>query len=117
MLSKINSVVTRQNNPSYYETSTTNYVYNENSPIVTSNPNLGFFSVAGNSWFGKLLSDKIPVSATYTYSYTAGGSGSTQNYSYYSTVDSKGNPTKIRTFYDYGGGFSEYTNLYNYDCP
>lgn len=96
--------------------STTTYTYGSNSPTVTSNPVVGFITIAGSSLFGKLISDKIPERANISANY----SGQTLNYSsiYTTSVDSKGNPTKIRTFTDYGGGFpNSSTSLYSYSCP
>ena len=100
----------------YSQSSTSNYTYGSNSPTVTSNPVVGFFSVGGSTLFGKLMSDKIPEKADISSTYT----GQTTNSSaiFTATVDSKGNPTKIRTFSDYGGGFTNSsTRLYSYNCP
>lgn len=94
--------------------STSTYTYGSNSPTVTSNPVVGIISIAGSTLFGKLMSDKIPEKVDNS------SAGQTTNNSsiFTATVDSKGNPTKIRTFSDYGGGFTNTsTRLYTYSCP
>jgi hypothetical protein len=96
--------------------SVTTYTYDNASPVVTSNPVIGFLTIAGSSLFGKLGSDRIPSRSDVVS--TING----QSYNSYSTynavIDSKGNPTKIRTFTDYGGIFNDSnTTLYSYSCP
>ena len=100
----------------YSGSSTSTFTYDNNSPTVTSNPVVGIVSFAGSTLFGKLMSDKIPSKADISTTF----SGQTTNSSaiFTATVDSKGNPTKIRTFSDYGGGFTNSsTRLYSYNCP
>jgi len=62
------------------------------------------------------MSDKIPEKADISTIYAGQTINSSAIYS--ATVDSKGNPTKIRTYSDFGGGFSNAsTSLYTYNCP
>ena len=100
----------------YSGSSTSTYTYGSNSPTVTSNPVVGIISIAGSTLFGKLMSDKIPLKAD--ISSTSAGQTTNSSVIYTATVDSKGNPTRIRTFSDYGGGFTDLrTSLYTYSCP
>ena len=87
------------------------YIYDNSSPLVTSNPVVSFFSFAGTAIFGKLQSDRIPVKIELTSS--TGEPISTSIIT--ATVDAKGNPTKIRTAF--GGFGGSYTTLYSYSCP
>jgi hypothetical protein len=92
------------------------FTYDNASPLVTSNPAVGFFFLPGSGLFGKLQSDRIPVNSETTYTSESGTSTSSKNIS--ATVDSKGNPTKIRIYQDFGGGFGfSNTTLYSYNCP
>jgi hypothetical protein len=96
--------------------SVTTYTFNESSPVVQSNPVIDLFSLSGTNLFGKLKADRIPVKADVTYELD--GQTSTSTTTYNSVVDSKGNPTKIRSFTDFGGGFGfGQTDLYSYKCP
>ena len=87
------------------------YTYDENSPVVTSNPIVSLFSIAGSELFGKLQSNRIPVKIESTN----GSGGQPVITTIAATVDAKGNPTKIRTVS--GNAGSAYTLLYGYNCP
>lgn len=116
MFKTTNSYSQTTGNTTESNSTITTYTYNESSPIVQINPAVDFFSIAGSSLFGKLKADRIPTKADATY--TVDGQNTTVTTTYASTVDSKGNPTKIRTFTDYGGGFGfGQTTLYAYNCP
>ena len=85
-------------------------------PIVTSNPVISSFIITGSDLFGKLMSNRIPVKADGTF--TSDGQSSTSQKTFTASVDAKGNPTKIRTYYNLGGGFGfTTTDLYSYLCP
>jgi len=114
-VSKYTNTYTQNRGTSNYSSSSTStYTYGSNSPTVTSNPVVGIISIAGSTLFGKLMSDKIPEKVSSTYSDQTTNSSTI----YTATIDSKGNPTRIRTFSDYGGGFTDLrTSLYTYSCP
>ena len=116
-VSKSTNTITQNRGTSNYSgSSTTTYTYGSNSPTVTSNPVVGLISISGSTLFGKLMSDKIPEKAD--ISSTSSGQTTTYSSVFSTTIDSKGNPTKIRTFSDYGGGFTDLrTSLYTYSCP
>ena len=93
------------------------YTYNENSPIVKSNPAIGFFFLAGTELLGKPVSDRIPVKSDETYTDIEGNSSNGIK-TFSAIIDSKGYPTKIRTRSDLGGGsFFSTTTQYTYTCP
>lgn len=95
----------------FNSTSVQVYTYDDNSPIVTSNPIVSLFSIAGSELFGKLQSNRIPVKVETTND--SGGQPVITTIA--ATVDTKGNPTKIRTVS--GNAGSAYTLLYGYNCP
>lgn len=97
--------------PGFTSTSTDVLTYDENSPLVTSNPVVGLFALAGSELFGKLQSNRIPVKIE--TSSEQGGQTNTKTITY--AVDSKGNPTKIRIVSS--GSPIAVTSLYNYNCP
>jgi len=103
--------------PFFTSTSTTDYTYDESSPTVKVNPVIGFQAIFG-SLFGSIQADKIPVKVKGSYN---SGTSSTSEYTtnYTAVVDSKGNPTKIRSVTSFTGSSSVSinTDIYTYSCP
>jgi hypothetical protein len=85
---------------------TTMYTYDDSSPVVTNNPVVLKETLLG--LLGKLMANRIPVKSE---------SSNTKAF-YTATIDSKGNPTKIRTKYVNGNGIIDsYTKVYSNYCP
>ena len=112
-LSRINLEVTSDGQP--FETEITTYLYNDDSPLVSSNPSFNFFSAPGVTLFGKPFSDKIPASAAISSTWLGQTSNSSKTFS--ATVDAKGNPVRFRVTSDNGGSAPSNTTLYSYNCP
>jgi len=107
-VSKEFETISQSNSTGYQSTrtDTTVYTYDSSSPVVTSNPVVMGATALG--LVGKLMANRIPVKSE----------GSSSKATYTATIDSKGNPTKIRSTYDYGNGNGgSYTNIYSYNCP
>lgn len=113
-LVKENSSVVNWSNSTLFESRSATYTYDDNSPVVTSNPFLG---QSGITLFGKPASDKIPVKAVSTYAYPVSGGSFTSTALFSATVDSKGNPTRIRVNDDASGTPVSSTYFYSYNCP
>ncbi len=119
-LAKKNVSVVFWSNGTLFDSTSTSYTYDDNSPLVTSNPHLGLglYQVAGISLLGKPASDKIPVKAVETSFNPVGGFQGSLITTYFSaTVDSKGNPTRIRVTDDASGSPVSRTSNYSYNCP
>jgi len=115
-LAKENVSVVLWNSFTLFDSLSTSYTYDNNSPLITSNPYLG--SAGGISLTGKLASDKMPVKAVETRFNSATGLPGNSSTTYFSaTVDPKGNPTRIRISYEENGSLVSETLLYNYNCP
>jgi len=112
-LSRINLEVTSDGQP--FQTEITTYLYNNDSPLVSSNPSFNFFSAPGVTLFGKPFSDKIPASAAISSTFMGQTSNSSKTFS--ATVDAKGNPVRFRVSSDNGGSAASNTTLYSYNCP
>jgi hypothetical protein len=107
-VSKAIFIVSQSNSNGYQYSSndTTMYTYDNSSSEVTTNPII--FGETTIGLFGKLVSNRIPVKSE----------SSNSKATYTATIDSKGNPTKIRSTYDYGNGFIQsYTKVYSNYCP